>query len=182
MKNSKGIEREPKVFHIASNESMGEVIQTLNEEDKFDQRKIEEDDFYKYAMSIIKGNTDKFVVKRRSEFEKLVNKPIYTKATIRVKFPNELLIQGNFAMMETIGDVYNFVRDNLIDPNLTFVLFTSFPSKKYTDLKATIYSQSLAPSTLLYVSFPGIDPQKNPEYKYLNQNAIEKYSSDFKTK
>lgn len=159
---------------------MGELIQSLNEMDgKVDEHKLEEDDFYKYAMNIIKNNTDKFVMKRRTEFEKLVKKPIYSKATIRIKFPDEILIQGNFAMMETIEDIYIFVRENLNEPDQPFLLFTSFPSKKFNDMKASIYSQGLAPSTLMYISFPNIDPMKK-DYQYLSTESFQQYHTEFK--
>jgi len=130
-------------------------------------------------MNLIRNNTDKFVIKRRTEFENFVKKPIYTKATVRIKFPDEVLIQANFAMMETIENIYNFIKENLNDPLQNFFLFTSFPSKKYTDMKATVYSQGLAPSTLLYISFPNIDPKKDFNYQYLNQNSIGKYMTEF---
>ena len=128
-------------------------------------------------MSVIKGNSDKFVVKRRKDFENLIKKPVYNKATIRIKFPNELLLQANFAMMETVGDIYEFVRENLHEPTQEFSLFTPFPRKVYSDKKPTVYSQGLSPSTLLYISFPNVDP-KQVDYPYLSKTTLEKFSSN----
>ena len=179
IKCSKEVNREAKIFIIQPGENVSAMLENLNEEDKKNISKIEEQDFYKYAMNIIKSNTDKFVVKRRTEFENLVSKPIYTQATIRIKFPNENILQANFAMMETVGDVYKFVRENLEDPSLEFSLFTPYPRRVYNDQKATVYSQSLAPNTLLYISFPNVDA-RNVEFPFLKQQSIEKWRSEFK--
>jgi hypothetical protein len=153
------------------------AIKNLNSDEEKDQKSSEDSDYYKYAMSIIKSNTDKFVVKRRTDFENLIKKPVYNKAIIRIKFPNELLLQANFAMMETVGDIYEFVKQNICDYNQEFSLFTPFPRKVYNDKKLTIYSQGLAPSTLLYISFPNVDP-KQIDYPYLSQTCLEQYSSN----
>lgn len=177
IKSSKIVERNTKIFQAQS--GMGTLMQTLNEEDqKENSKKVEEEDFYKYAMSIVKGNTDKFVIKRRTEFENLIKKPIYTQATLRIKFPNEFLLQGNFALMETIGDMYDWIRQNLNDPTQEFYLYTSFPKKMYTDLKSTVYSQGLAPSTLLNIGFKTIDP-RDVNYKYLNDESLQKFVTEF---
>jgi tether containing UBX domain for GLUT4 len=153
-----------KVFKINTDEFKNNIRETTLEEEK-ESHNLEEQDFYKYAMSLIKSNNDKFVVKRKADYEKLIKKPLYTKATIRIKFPNDRLLQGNFGLMETVGDIYDFVKENLTEEFQPFSLFTAYPRKIYTDKNATIYNQSLAPSTELYITFPNIDPKNS--YKYL---------------
>lgn len=158
------MERNVKIFSVHTDEFKNNIKETSLEEEK-ETLKFEEQDFYKYAMSIIKSNNDKFVVKRRTDYEKLIKKPLYTKATIRIKFPNEMLLQGNFGLMETVGDIYEFVKENLTEENQPFSLFTAYPRKVYNDKMATVYNQGLAPSTELYITFPNIDPKNS--YKYL---------------
>ena len=130
-------------------------------------------------MSSISENTERFVMKTRTELESLIKKPVYTKATLRIKFPNEIMFQSCFAMMETIEQVYTAVRDILTDPKECFYLFIPFPRKTFTDMKATIYSQNLAPSTLLYISFPNIDPIKQGQYQYIRLELLEKFSTEY---
>ncbi len=146
------------------------------------EKKInEEQDYYKYAMSVIRENSDnRFIVKRRNDYENLIKKPVYTKATIRVKMPNDQLIQANFALMETIRDIYEFVKENLNDPNQEFYLFTPFPKKTYTEKNLTIHSQNLAPSTVLNISFPSLDLTKLGQYQFLKDSSIEKYRTEYK--
>ena len=40
-------------------------------------------------------------------------KRAFTQCDIRVKFPDGTQIQGTFAADETVGDIYNFVREQL---------------------------------------------------------------------
>jgi hypothetical protein len=115
-----------------------------------------------------------FKLRSRVEYEKLVNTPVYTTASIRIKFPNELLIQANFAIMETIGDIYAFLRENLENPNQEFYLTTTPPLVKYLDMKATILKEKLAPSTLMYINFPNVTDYNVP---FLTREAFEKYST-----
>ncbi len=153
----------------------------MNNVDENEKKTNEEQDFYKYAMSVIRENSDnRFVVKRRNDYENLIKKPIYTKATIRVKMPNDQLIQANFALMETVGDIYQFVKEHLNDPNEEFYLFTPFPKKNYSDKSQTIHSQSLAPSTVLNISFPNLDVSKISQYQFLKESSLEKFRTEYK--
>ena len=80
--------------------------------------------------------------------------------------------------METVGDIYNFIRDNIVDPKIDFYLTTSPPLVKYLDMKATIQSQKLAPSTLMYINFPSLT---NPNIvNILKEESIQSYKSELK--
>jgi hypothetical protein len=75
--------------------------------------------------------------------------------------------------METVGDIYAFIKENIINPNESFYLTTSPPLVKYQDMKATIYNTKLAPSTLMYINFPNIpDPSK---IDFLKEELQSKY-------
>jgi len=173
------VDRKPKIFQIEDG-NMNSLIRNLLQEEESDAPKNEDQEFFKKAMASINENNERFVLRTRTELENLIKKPIYTKATIRVKFPNELIFQGNFAMMETIQDVSSTIKEILKDPHEPFYLFIPFPKKLLTDPKATIYSQDLAPSTMVYISFNNIDPIKNPNYEYIKSECIEKYKTEYK--
>jgi hypothetical protein len=150
-------------------------MQSLNEE-IYSENKLEDEDHYRYAMKVLNtAPSDNFKLRSRKEYEKLINSKLYTKAAIRIKFPNEVILQGTFGVMETIGDIIAFIRDNLGDQGLEFYLTTFPPLRKYLDPSATILSQNLAPSTLMYINFPKIDPKTNQSYNYIKLESIEKY-------
>jgi hypothetical protein len=96
-------------------------------------------------------------MKARVDYEKLMDTKIYTKACIRLKFPNETIVQINFALMETIGDIYSYLKEHIVlDQTEDFYLFTSPPLKKFTDHKAKVFNEHLHPYTLMHIGYPNI--------------------------
>jgi hypothetical protein len=75
--------------------------------------------------------------------------------------------------METIGDIYKFLKDNLETQFHDFYLTTSPPLKKYLDMKSSILKEKLAPSTLMYINFPNLTDFNQ---QFLTREAFEKYS------
>ena len=66
--------------------------------------------YFLYKDKISKKENDRYTLKSRMRLEQLMKTPIYVKSDIRLKFPNEIILQGSFALYETIGDIYNFIR------------------------------------------------------------------------
>jgi hypothetical protein len=96
-------------------------------------------------------------MKSRIDYEKLMDTKIYTKACLRLKFPNESIVQVNFALMETVGDIYNYLKEYIVlDTNEEFYLFTSPPLKKFLDMKAKVFTESLHPYTLMHIGYPNL--------------------------
>ena len=79
--------------------------------------------------------------------------PIYIKSDIRFKFPDNNIIEASFALYETIGDLYNFIKTYLNNPYEEFTISTTPPPKKYTKLNETIENSKLYPQVLMYVNF-----------------------------
>ena len=95
--------------------------------------------------------------------------PIYVKSDIRLKFPNEQILQGSFALYETIGDIYKFVNYYLKDKNEKFNISTTPPLKRYLKMDNTIQQEKLYPNLLMYVNFEnqysGLDENKSNAIK-----------------
>ena len=64
----------------------------------------------------------------------------------------------------------------MLDPNIEFYITTSPPLIKYLDMKATIHSQKLAPSTLMYINFPSITNPNN--LTFLKEESIRNYKKE----
>lgn len=56
-----------------------------------------------------------FKNKRQEELERLQKKVIYTTSLIRVRFPDDYVLQGTFGALEKVENVYEFVRENLFN-------------------------------------------------------------------
>lgn len=102
----------------------------------------------------------------------------FTKAIIRLRFPDDCQIQAHFASMETIGQIYQLIKEALENPNEEFYLFQFPPAKKFLDMNSTVFNEKLEPSTLLYVNFPNNLPG-NVNYKYIKDEFIEKYKCEY---
>ncbi len=76
--------------------------------------------------------------------------------------------------METVGDIYSFIREHLNNPKENFYLTTSPPLVKYQDMKATIHNTKLAPSTLMYINFPNL-PDAN-KIEFIKEDSKNKYT------
>lgn len=92
-------------------------------------------------------------MKARVDYEKLMDTKVYTKACLRFKFPNETIVQVNFALMEAVGDIYDYLKQHIINGDEEFYLFTSPPLLKFTDMKAKIFNVKLHPYTLMHVGY-----------------------------
>ena len=114
---------------------------------------------------MVKENqNDRFTLKSRTRLEQLMKTPIYVKSEIRLKFPNEIILQGTFALYETVGDIVNFVKEYLKNKNEKFNLSTTPPLKRYLKMEVTIQEEKLFPSLMMYVNFEsefsGLDESK----------------------
>ena len=160
------VERNPKMFELEKNYSIGRIINTINQLDEDMTSNSNEDKMIiKKNLALLKEKeNDRFTLKSRMRLEQLMKTPIYVKSDIRLKFPNEIILQGSFALYETIGDIYNFIRIYLKNKNDKFNISTTPPLKRYLKMEATIGNEKLYPNLLMYVNFEeqfsGLDENK----------------------
>ena len=160
------VERNPKLFELEKNYSINRIINTINQnEEDMASNSNEDKMIIKKNLALIKEKeNDRFTLKSRMRLEQLMKTPIYVKSDIRLKFPNELILQGSFALYETIGDIYNFIRIYLRNKNDKFNISTTPPLKRYLKMEETIGNEKLYPNLLMYVNFEeefsGLDEDK----------------------
>ena len=165
------IERNPKLFELEKNYSIGRIINTINQTDEDMTSNSNEDKMIiKKNLALLKEKeNDRFTLKSRMRLEQLMKTPIYVKSDIRLKFPNEIILQGSFALYETIGDIYNFIRIYLRNKNDKFNISTTPPLKRYLKMDAKIGNEKLYPNLLMYVNFEeefsGLDENKTKNIK-----------------
>jgi len=170
IKNSK-TERNPKFFELEKNYSLSRIINTINQNDESLISNSNEDKMIiKKNLALLKEKeNDRFTLKSRTRLEQLMKTPIYIKSDIRLKFPNECILQGSFALFETIGDIYEFVKSYLKDKNDKFNISTTPPLKRYLKFDSTIQQEKLYPNLLMYVNFEsefnGLDDNKTSNIK-----------------
>ncbi|XP_045428213.1 tether containing UBX domain for GLUT4 isoform X3 [Pipistrellus kuhlii] len=74
----------------------------------------------------------------------------YPKVVLRVLFPDRYILQGFFRPSETVGDLRDFVRSHLGNPELPFHLFITPPKTILEDHTLTLFQANLFPAALVH--------------------------------
>jgi len=192
IKNSK-IERKPKLYELEKNYSLNRIINTINQnEEDLTSNSNEDKMIIKKNLALLKEKeNDRFTLKSRTRLEMLMKTPIYVKSDIRLKLPNDQILQGSFGLFETVGDIYSFIREYLKDKNEKFNISTTPPLKRYTKMESTIQEEKLYPNLLMYINFEnefnGLDENKiknikaNLELMDLPEDEQEIHTGEIKT-
>ena len=192
IKNSK-TERNPKLYELEKNYSLNRIINTINQnEEDLTSNSNEDKMIIKKNLALLKEKeNDRFTLKSRTRLEMLMKTPIYVKSDIRLKLPNDQILQGSFGLFETVGDIYSFIREYLKDKNEKFNISTTPPLKRYTKMNSTIQEEKLYPNLLMYINFEneftGLDENKtknikaNLELMDLPENEEEMHTGEIKT-
>jgi hypothetical protein len=83
-----------------------------------------------------------------------------------VKFPDKILLQGEFSVKETARDLYQFVRSHLVQEGREFFLYEN-PLKR-TIKDGSHVLQPLAPATILYFAWTGLDETNESHGPFIN--------------
>jgi len=59
--------------------------------------------------------------------EKLKKQKAYSRTTVRIQFPDGMMLQGRFGALENMGEVYDFVFENMFDKQREFYLYDTPP-------------------------------------------------------
>ena len=169
------IERRPKYFELEKNYSINKIINSINQNEEEDliSNSNEDKNIIKRNLALLKEKeNDRFTLKSRMKLEQLMKTPIYVKSDIRLKFPNEQILQGSFSLYETIGDIYKFIKLYLKDDKDKFNICTTPPLKRYLKMESTIGREKLFPNLLMYVNFEN-------EFHGLNEEKIKLIKEKF---
>lgn len=85
----------------------------------------------------------------------------YKSAVVRIQFPDHVILQGIFSPDNTIGDVYNFIKDYLETPNKPFTTFIT-PLKETLDPNMTLLEAKFVPC--VHMHFKWLEEEANPKY------------------
>ena len=143
IKQSTKIQRNPQIYRPESNIVNVPEANTQN---------MDEDIVRKELQNFIsqREKSQNFQSKRKNELEKLKNQAVITRVTIKIKFPDGLVLEGSFAFKETIQDVYFFVM-SFLEYDKEFYLFTTLPKKVIESSLETLDKYS--PAVLLHFSW-----------------------------
>ncbi|GAB5581429.1 tether containing UBX domain for GLUT4 isoform X6 [Prionailurus iriomotensis] len=152
------VDRDPVVCHP----DLGELLQACPAELP--------DEFFEVTVDDVRRR----LAQLRSERKRLEEAPLVTKAfreaqkrqklerypkvVLRVLFPDRYILQGFFRPNETVGDLRDFVRSHLGNPELPFYLFITPPKTILDDHRLTLFQGRDGPSPLAGVCRPSPRP------------------------
>jgi tether containing UBX domain for GLUT4 len=119
------------------------------------------DEFYEVTPDDLKA-AQSTTQKRKQMDEQLMTRDMrerhkkrYLATKLRVKMPDRIEIEGTFSVLETIGDVVQFVRKQLRDAALPFYLFVTPPRTVLSEyqLDATLGELELVPAAVIMLAF-----------------------------
>ncbi|PNJ87327.1 ASPSCR1 isoform 11, partial [Pongo abelii] len=116
------------------------------------------DEFFELTVDDVRRR----LAQLKSERKRLEEAPLMTKAfreaqikeklerALRVLFPDRYVLQGFFRPSETVGDLRDFVRSHLGNPELSFYLFITPPKTVLDDHTRTLFQVNLFPTALVH--------------------------------
>jgi len=179
--NFSKVERKIRIFILKEGQIFGNLIEGLNRVLEYESQEFIKENNKEFALRLIKENreNEKFKLKSRIEYEKLLNTPLHFKASIRIKFPNDtIIVQADFGLMEKVSAIYEMISSVIEMKSEEYYIFSTHPHKKYNDMNAIIRNEGLAPFVLLYIKFPNLNPM-DKSIKYISKSALEKHYNDF---
>lgn len=101
------VDRNRKVQRIERNARIG-VVEEANfqEDDEIIRKNIQ-------SIIVQRENSMSFQNKRKMELEKLRSKEFIAVVVVRIRFPDDFVLEGSFSINENVGDLYRFVEENL---------------------------------------------------------------------
>ena len=114
----------------------------------------EENLMLRNMQSILRMNEEnsKFQNRRKRQLELETRRKVYAKVTVRVKFPDSVLLQGSFSALETNVDLYQFVQTMLRDQNRRFYLYMTPPKVRIKPVRQEKL-EAMAPASIVYFAW-----------------------------
>lgn len=98
---------------------------------KISEEKLEEAIGNTQALKFMAENEKnaKFRNKRQEELDRLQKQQLYTTSLVRVRFPDDYVIQFTFGALEKVSEIYKLVKENIYTKEREFYLYETPPKK-----------------------------------------------------
>ncbi|KAK2184385.1 hypothetical protein NP493_267g00021 [Ridgeia piscesae] len=143
-------DREKIVFSLDEN-VLGATSDTDLPDDFFEVTEADVKMMYTDMQRKLKEELSKPLVTRSLRLAEIEAKMAkYDRATIRVTFPDRLVLQGLFRPQETVYALQKFVKEHLEDKEISFYLYISPPKVVLKDSAKTLIEVGLVPMSVVY--------------------------------
>lgn len=97
----------------------------------------------------------------------------YKFTLIRIRFPDNIILQGTFEVSENYLEVVNFVKEHLLNNQLPFYLITATREKLgEDDFEKTLESLNLVPAVVLTFWDNSNSNEEKKDTRYLKEETL----------
>ena len=122
-----------------------------------------------------------FKTRKMREMEKEARLAAFKTIAVRFVFPNQHWIQARFNANETLQDLYQFVRGQLVQKERAFVLTTTPPPIKLAEAADLLKHTNLVPSAKVYFSWT-LPPLDGPYLTFQHVSEIMRLEAEQNSK
>ena len=91
---------------------------------------------------------------------------------MRVRFPDDYVIQGTFGALDRLDQVYKFVKEHIFLQNRDFYLYETPPKKVINQMTANLKSLRMVPSGMLFFAWSDLEQTKYNDGPFLNMEMV----------
>ena len=97
----------------------------------------------------------------------------YRYSLIRIRFPDNIILQGTFAVSEKFEEIVQFVKEHLLNNNFPFYLITDTRKKlSESEFEETLEALNLVPAVVLTFFWDSSSNSETPS-QYLKQETLD---------
>eukprot|EP00742_Colponemidia_sp_Colp-10_P004941 GILJ01005277.1.p1 GENE.GILJ01005277.1~~GILJ01005277.1.p1 ORF type:complete len:587 (-),score=111.41 GILJ01005277.1:154-1866(-) len=115
---------------------------------------------------------DRFRSRTKKQLQQLNNLKTYEKTTIRVSFPDRVVLEAVFLPREPLSTLYSVVRESLADPSIPFYLFQRPPVVRLTRMESSLYNEGLVPAAVVYFGTEYVKPAAASTEPFIKQSLL----------
>ncbi|XP_062507898.1 tether containing UBX domain for GLUT4-like isoform X2 [Corticium candelabrum] len=140
-------------------EMMVYTLTGANSSENFDDN-MQDDTFFEVTVNDVQSMIQNVRAKSgqgaslmtRAQVEALERRRLeqYDKTTVRVHFPDRIILQGFFKSYEKIAALYEWVKGCLAEPSQEFELYTTPPKQVLSSANKTFAQCGLVPASIIY--------------------------------
>ncbi|KAL8151008.1 hypothetical protein V2J09_020816, partial [Rumex salicifolius] len=145
----------------------------------------ESDDFYEfkpedYYRLLATKKEDKYLKTRKiRDAEVAARRSRYTKAVIRVRFPDNHTFEATFHPSETIQNLVDLLKKVVACPDLPFYLYTTPPKMQIKDMTQDLFSAGFVPGAIVYFSYDLPKDEEAHSASFLGEEIMQLKGLDF---
>lgn len=126
------------------------------------------------ALNLIKENKKREVFrdKRQIELDKLKAQASFTRSRLKIRMPDDMVIVASFGAKESVQDVYDWLKQNLINKERQFILYETPPKRILQASTSRLFQVKLVPSGSLYFGWKDLDSTKRTDGPFLDIQSL----------